>query len=187
MRKALWCFVCSLKELGRYLLGLKQMACPFCGAVETLNCHSKLYGNDPDSHQGSPTQRGQRVWCSDRGRRGGCGRSFSIYLADVLPRHTVTARWLGRLLERLLAGDSTRAAFHALRPPFPLDTLYHLLQRLRRRLPDLRTRLCRQLKPPESHQSDPLLQTAEHLQIVLGAAASAPEAFQLRFQHPLMG
>lgn len=86
MRKALRCFLCGLKELREYLLGLKQLCCSFCGAAETLNRHSKLYGNDPQSTEGGQIQRGQRVWCCDRGQRGGCGRTFAIFLADVLPR-----------------------------------------------------------------------------------------------------
>ena len=80
--------MCGLSELGEYLLLLKQLCCPECGVAETLNCHSKLYGNDPDSTQGGRIQRGQRVWCCSRGQRGGCGKTFSIFLADVLPRHT---------------------------------------------------------------------------------------------------
>ena len=127
------------------------------------------------------------VWCSNRGQRGGCGRSFSIFLAEVLPRHTVTAPWLWKLLCRLLAGGSIKAAVEALAPPFALETLYHLLQRLRRRLSDLRSRLCHEQKAPDSSQSDPLLQTAEHLQIVFASDTCAPVSFQQRFQHPLMG
>ena len=83
---------------------LKQLRCPLCGAAETLNRHSKLQGNDPDTNCGGQVQRGQRVWCSNRGRRGGCGRSVSIFLAEVLPRHTVRAPALWSLLDRLLAG-----------------------------------------------------------------------------------
>ena len=107
--------------------------------------------------------RGQRVFCSNRGQRGGCGRTFSVFLAEVLPRHTVTAPWLWQLLCRLLAGGSIKAAVEALAPPFGLETFYHLLQRLRRRLSDVRSLLCREQKPPVSLQSDPLLQTVEHL------------------------
>src|SRR6267154_199592 len=148
-------FVRHLEHLSDVLPLLKQFGCPFCGAAETLNCHSKLCGNDPDSTQlPAGLQRGQRVWCSNRGRRGGCGRSFSIFLAEVLPRHTVTGRWLWRLLQRLLGGGSIKKAFEALAPPFALDTLYHLLHRLRARLAAVRTALCREQKPAASSQSD---------------------------------
>jgi hypothetical protein len=167
---------------------LKQLRCPFCGAAETLNCHSKLYGNDPKADDGQAQgQRGQRVWCSNRGQRGGCGRSFSIFLADVLPRHTVSASGLWSLLDRLREGSSIKAAVQALGLPFPLETLYHLLQRLRGRLAAIRSTLCRQGPPPASWQTDPLLQTVEHLRGLFPKSECPPAEFQLHDQHPLLG
>src|SRR5437870_2192854 len=117
MQKGLRGFVQGLKELGEHLLLLKQLCCPKCGAAETLNCHSKLYGNDSESTEGGRIERGQRVWCCPRGQRGGCGKSFSIFLADVLPRHTVRAPALWSLLKRRLKGGSIKAAVEALRLP----------------------------------------------------------------------
>jgi hypothetical protein len=131
--------------------------------------------------------RGQRVFCSNRGQRGGCGRTFCLFVAEVLPRHTVTASWLWQLLCRLLKGNSIKAAVEALAMPFGLETLYHVLQRLRGRLPDLRCLLCRDGEAPDSSQSDPLLQTIEHFQSVFANTACALGAFQLRFQQPVLG
>jgi hypothetical protein len=165
---------------------LKQLCCPECGAAETLNCHSKLFGNDPDSNEGDPIQRGQRVWCCNRGQRGGCGRSFSIFLAEVLPRHTVTGPWLWRLLQRLLAGGSIKATVEALTLPFALETLYHLLHRLRQRLAEVRSVLCREQKPPASSQTDPLLQTAEHMRSLFPKSICPAADFQFYFQRPLL-
>jgi hypothetical protein len=84
-------------------------------------------------------QRGQRVWCSDRGQRGGCGRSFSVFPAEVLPGGTVRAPALWAFLERLLAGCSIKAAFESLGLAFALETFCHLLQRLRGQLARLRS------------------------------------------------
>jgi hypothetical protein len=166
---------------------LKQLCCPQCGAAETLNCHSKLYGNDPNSTDGQGrVQRGQRVWCCNRGQRGGCGRSFSIFLAEVLPRHTVTGPGLWRLLNRLLAGGSIKAAAEALALPFALETLYHVLHRLRQQLAGVRSVLCRQQPPAASSQTDPLLQTVEHLRSLFAQGVCPVADFQLHFQHALL-
>jgi hypothetical protein len=51
----------------------------------------------------------------------------------------------------------------------------------------VRTLLCRQEKPPASSQSDPLLQTAEHLQSVFAKSLCPITAFQQLFQQPLLG
>ena len=108
-------------------------------------------------------------------------------LADVLPRHTLTASLVWPWLLELLAGLSLKAAAEKLRLPFALESVYRLGRRLRRRLDDWRARLCREQPPPASTQTDPLLHSAEHLRAVFTAEGCPPAAFQLRFQHPLLG
>jgi hypothetical protein len=133
------------------------------------------------------TIRGQRVCCSNRGQRGGCGRTFSVFLARVLPRHSFTATGLWSLLAALLAAGSVRAAAHALGLPFGLETVYHLLARLRARLDELRSRLARRAKEPLSAQADPLRHTLEHLQKLFPQAPCPVSEFQLAFQQPFLG
>lgn len=161
---------------------LKGQRCPRCGQSQTLNRHSFLYGNDSARVDGR-WSRGQRVFCSNRGQRGGCGQTFSVFLAGVLPRHTFTAPLLWKLLSSLLAGASIRAGAGSL--PFALETLYALVRRLRRRLDAVRCLLCRRQQPPASSQADPLLQTIEHLQSVF--PHHPIEDFQILFQSPLLG
>jgi hypothetical protein len=179
-------FVRDLEALAQYLLLLKQLCCPQCGAVGTLNRHSKLFGNDPDRPDGR-SLRGQRVWCSNRGVRGGCGNSFSIVLDEVLPRHSVTATLVWQWLLQLLAGSSLQAAVEALRPPFALETFYRLRRQLRQRLDSLRATLCGEQAPPASAQADPFLHTLEHLQSVFARAECPLAAFQAQFQLPFLG
>lgn len=164
---------------------LKAQRCPRCGQVESLNRHSFLRGNDPQQTQGR-CLRGQRVFCSNRGQRGGCGKTFALVLAEVLPRHTVTATLLWRWLLELLAGLSIKAAAEKLRLPFVLETFHRLRRRLLRGLDQVRTRLCQELSPPASSQSQPLLQTVEHLRAAFPDSACPPADFQLRFQHPFL-
>jgi hypothetical protein len=151
-----------------------------------LNRHSKLYGNDP-STVATKRQRGQRVFCSNRSQRGGCGRTFSMVLADVLPRHTVTAAWLWQWLVALLAGRSVKAAVETLRLPFALETLYRLRRQLQHKLDQVRARLCQKQSPSASAQTDPLLQTVEHLRQVFAGDGCLPAEFQLHFQYPFLG
>lgn len=148
----------------------------------TLNRHSRLLGNDP-SQTAQRSLRGHRVYCSNRGRRKGCGRTYSIYLADVLPRHSVTATALWLLLLGILNGASLRAAAHRL--PFALETLYGITRRFRRRVDRLRTALCELQQPPLSDSTDPLVLTIAHLQS--NFADNALQAFQNHFQTPIFG
>ena len=165
---------------------LKQSPCPHCGCLGSLNRHSRSVGNDPVQASGQ-SFRGQRVFCSNRGRRVGCGRTFSLVLADVLPRHTMTASLLWRWLVEVLAGLSFKAAVEKLRLPFALETVYRLRRGLRRGLALVRTQLCREQSPPVSTHTDPLLQTVEHLRAVFSGSGCPPADFQLHFQRPFLG
>lgn len=151
-----------------------------------MNRHSLLCGNDPDLPS-AESVRGQRVFCSNRGQRGGCGRTFSLMLADVLPRHTFTASRVWPWLVELLAGLSVKAAAERQRLPFALESVYRLRRKLRERLDALRSRLCREQPPPASQQVDPLLHAVEHLRSVFAGEACPPAAFQLRFQESFVG
>ena len=179
-------FVGDDAALAQTLRALKRRACPFCQRHGTLNCHSHIVGNDPQASQGRIT-RGQRAFCSNRGHRTGCGRTFPILLAFVLPRHTFNARLLWKALAAWLAGVSLKAAWEAAQLALALDTFYHLLQRLRRRLDLVRTALCVLQAAPPSAARDPLVQTLEHVRCVCRTPASPLEAFQLRWQRPLLG
>ena len=127
------------------------------------------------------------MFCSNRGQRGGCGKTFSVVLAEVLPRHTLTASLVWRWLVKVLAGLSFKAAAEKLRLPFALETVYRLRRRLRHGLHKVRTRLCREQSPPASAHTDPLLQTVEHLRAVFPDRECPLAAFQLHFQCPFLG
>jgi hypothetical protein len=105
----------------------------------------------------------------------------------VLPRHSFTATLLWPLLAKWLAGASVKAAAESLRLPFVLESIYHLLSRMRQRLDVLRCSLCGRQKPPDSSHTDPLRQTFDHLQRVFAGSLCPVTEFQLAFQEPFLG
>jgi len=172
---------------------LKQQHCPHCGQFGTLNRHGRLSGKGFGA-QCERLMRGWRVYCSNRGCKRGCGRTFSIWLCTTLPRHGVDARTLSCLLAGLLGGLSLKRAAESLRVPFALETFYHLRKRMRLRMDALRVLLARQTGPPPPCDSaDPLLHTLAHLRAACFAAVPHGESsglcawFQLCFQRPFLG
>jgi len=145
-----------------------------------------LRGNDPAVANGS-LARGQRVFCSDRGQRGGCGKTFPLFFAGTLPRHTFTASLLWALLVRLRGGAALKTAAESLRLPFSLEAIYGIVRRLRCRLAAVRSWLCREQPPPASRQTEPLHQTLEHLQTVFRSDSCALTAYQRHFQQAFLG
>ena len=99
----------------------------------------------------------------------------------------MTASLLWRWLVEVLAGLSFKAAAEKLRLPFALETVYRLGRGLRQCLAAVRTRLCREQSPPVSTDTDPLLQTMEHLRAVFSGSGCPPADFQLHFQRPFLG
>lgn len=179
-------FVRNGRERNQILKNLKQTRCAHCRRMGTLNRHDRIQGNDPNAVD-KQTLRGRRVWCSNRGRRGGCGRTMRIVFARVLPRHSVNATMLSELLKRLCAGGSIQSAWEQCRLPMHLQSVYHLVQRFRERLAAVRSALLSRCPPPDSVHADPLRQTAEHLRCAFAQSECPVEAFQYAFQTPIMG
>ena len=78
---------------------LKLTACPHCGCVGNLIRHGYLRGYDSQSRQGK-TVRGWRIYCSNRGRATGCGRTFSVWVASKIKRLFLAADDLWEFLRQ---------------------------------------------------------------------------------------
>jgi hypothetical protein len=87
---------------------LKQTPCPHCKVLGTLIRHGCLYGFDESSPQ-RKTLRARRLFCSNRQRRRGCGRTFSVWFADKIRRLSLTTRGLWQFLQRAAAGSLAAA------------------------------------------------------------------------------
>jgi len=135
-------FVRSGQERNQVLRKLKRTRCAHCRRIGTLNRHDRIQGNDPETAN-KKMLRGRRVWCSNRGRRGGCGRTMRIMFACVLPRHSVKAGMLSGLLEHLGAGASIKGAWERCGLPVQLQSVYHLVQRVRSGCPPYARRCFR--------------------------------------------
>ena len=179
-------FVRNDQELKQVLRSLKETRCAHCGRVGTLNRHDTLHGNDLGATN-KQTDRGRRAWCSNRGRRGGCGRTLAIVFVHVLPRHSFTATLLGKVLGHLCGGGSVQGVWEQCRLPVPVQSVYHILQRFRTRLAAVRTALLSRCAPPCREHRDPLRQSAEHPRCAFPTQKHPVEAFQYAFQRPLMG
>lgn len=131
--------------------------------------------------------RGQRAFCSDRGQRGGCGKTFPLFLAGILPRHTFNAALLWALLRQLLAGATIKAAAETLRLQFSLEAVYAIVRRCRRRLDVMRSCLSCEHPVPASGRTDPLVQTLEHLRQTFPQHPCAVAGYQRHFQAALLG
>jgi len=178
-------YVASFADFEPFRQGLKLMPCPHCGAVGFLICHGFLRGYNEEGLPGFV--RGRRFYCSNRGRKRGCGRTFSVLLAGVLRRCIVPARTLWQFLQGLWRGLNRKAAWERTTRRFSLETAYRLARRVNRRQSALRTLLARRSAPPQSDSPEPLVQLLAHLENLFAASACPIAAFQSEFQQPFLG
>jgi hypothetical protein len=179
-------FYRSAEEWASIAERLKQTACPHCKVVGTLIRHGCLYGFDESSPQ-RKTLRARRIFCSNRNDRPGCGRTFSIWLADKI-RHlglTTDALWLF-LQTALTVGvlAAGRAVYHRLSD----RTWQRIWRRFDRAQSKIRTALysrCPPPLPPPRSSSKPIRRTAAEVLAHLQAAFPDTQCPIADFQHSM--
>ena len=161
---------------------LKLTPCPHCKVVGTLIRHGFLYGFN-DSKPQRKTVRAQRIFCSNRNARRGCGRTFSVWLADKIRRLSLTTSGLWRFLQ-LAAADSILAAIRAVACYLSDRTLQRIWKRFDQGQSKIRTALSARCPPPElpPGQAPPRRPAAQqvlaHLQAAFPDADCPIAAFQ---------
>lgn len=179
MRRALF-YVGSAVEFDEYRLHLKSVPCPHCRAVGHLNRHGYLRGY---AEEGSErVVRGWRIFCSNRGRHRGCGRTHAPLLADFIRRRSVTAARFWAFLKKILSGQSVQGAWESVRSIFTVECGYRLWDAFCRFQPTLRSLLCRIQEPAPSSTRSPWIQTLEHLRAAFSTSSCPIAAWQIRFQ-----
>jgi hypothetical protein len=139
--------------LAEVLLGLKLARCPHCRQSGALIGHGLLRGYA--ERTGEVVVRGRRVYCSNRGRRPGCGRTFAVLLSTVLSGFVVRALTLFRFASAVLSGVTRRSAWlGAAAGALSLSSGYRLWRRLGAAQSGLRARLCRVSERREARKSE---------------------------------
>jgi len=157
-------FCRGVEEWTAFAERVKQTPCPHCKVVGTLIRHGFLYGFDESNPQRT-TLRARRIFCSNRNARPGCGRTFSVWLADKIRRLSLTTGALWRFLQVALAG-SVLAAGRALDCQRSDRTWQRIWNRFGQAQSKIRTALYGRCPPPQA----PLPLSA------LGARQSAAQA-----------
>jgi hypothetical protein len=158
---------------------LKQTPCPHCQVVGMLIRHGFVRGFDESSPQ-RKTVRARRIFCSNRNARRGCGRTFSVWLADKIRRLSLTSAALWRFLHRAATG-SIGAAIRAVDGPLSDRTLQRIWKRFDQGQSKIRTALLGRCPPPELTAQPgqrPAAQVLAHLQAAFPDARCPIAAFQ---------
>jgi hypothetical protein len=163
------------------------MPCPHCKVVGTLIRHGCLKGFDESSPK-REIVRAQRIFCSNRNARPGCGRTFSIWLAGKIRRLSLTAGALWRFLQLAVAGTIV-AASRAINTTLSDRAWQRIWERFDQAQSQIRTALYARCRPPESPSPLPAnparlpaAQLLAHLQTAFADAPCPIAAFQQTMQ-----
>jgi len=163
-----------------FYLKLKLMRCPHCNASGCLILHGYLDGNSDRGNE--RIRRGHRIYCSNRHKKGGCGKTFSVLKAAVLPGLTIGAHRLWRFLENIKNGLNPARAFQMAGCPMVQSSAYRLVKKFIAAQTRIRSFLSRIKAPPPAQVQSPAIQTILHLHRVFGDTACPITDFQCRFQ-----
>ena len=156
---------------------LKLTPCPHCQMVGALIRHGFLYGFD-DSHPHRKVLRARRIFCSNRQARPGCGRTFSVWLADKIRRLSLTTAGLWQFLQQAVA-DGLRAALRASSCSRSDRTWLRVWKRFHLGQSKIRTALLGRCAPPDlPTEHRPAAQVLAHLQAAFPDAPCPIAAFQ---------
>lgn len=165
---------------------MKLTSCPFCKKIGTLILHGFLYGYQENSSD--TCKRGRRIICNSRRKRSaGCGKSFSLLIASLIPMVDYTCKTIWNFLTFLKNGHSVIASLLKTGIVRSERTIYRLFRRLRLQQHTMRTLLLRITSPPERGDvTNPFIQTITHLEKAFPDNQCPVEAFQRHFQIAFM-
>lgn len=174
--------VCESDEQFKAILtNLKLTACPHCGSVGNLIRHGYLRGYD-DQHQHRKTIRAQRVFCCNRMRASGCGRTFSVWWADKVKRLFLTAESLWAFLKNAVASGNKLQSFRDLNSGLSGSAPYRIWKRFHQAQSVIRTTLTRVCEPPDCTADKPAALTLAHLEAAFPDHHSPISGFQSKLQ-----
>lgn len=170
-------FCGSMDEFGAVHEKLKLTPCPHCRIAGTLILHGFLRGYDETSPR-QKAVRARRVFCSNRKARSGCGRTFSVWLADKIRRLSLSAGGLWKFLKAAVAGGNKLNAIRNLKCQLSDSALYRVWKRFSNAQATIRTALFERCRPPEVSADDSSAGTIAHLEAAFPDTPNPIRAFQ---------
>lgn len=176
----------SKQDFKEYHQQLKFIPCPHCSMIACLILHGYLKGYDDETHEDDMI-RGRRIFCSNRYRKDGCGRTFSLLKTEMIKYCTTKAKTIWQFLNHLYSGLSIRAAFLKASPCLSLTSAYRYYKKIFQQQHSIRTSLLELHPPPECPEvTDTLLQTIRHLKTAFIQHSCPVTAYQDRFQQSFL-
>lgn len=162
-------------KLSEHSIHIKIMQCSHCGKVGMLIFHGYIYRL---SDYKSPIVKGRRIFCSNRNRRSGCGRTLTVYFCEYIKQRFISAELFWYFLQSILSGLSIEKAYEEVDPscPLSLTTFYRLWQHFKSATSTIRTFLTDTYAHLTLSEECPYRETIRHLSLVYSNTGLNPIA-----------
>lgn len=175
-------FYRSEEEFNAFHERLKLFACPYCNMRGFLILNGCIYGYTEDASS-NMVKRGHRIFCSNRKKRQGCGRSFSMLKSGFIKHFIISAVTVWIFLSSIKQGLSLIKAFRKTGSSMGETAAYRILKRFRNSQARIRTFLTGAKDPPGlKHVKDPVIRTIIHLKSLFPQSPCPVSEFQHCFQ-----
>ncbi len=172
------------KDINDFRVSIKQCACPFCKRVGRLIFHGFLRGYMESSSE--RVIRGRRIFCNNRKKSRGCGRTFSLLLVQFIKGFTITSYTVSRVIDLFLSHKTTAQIAGKVLSHFSCKYVYFLFSRFKLCQLFWRGKLILCRPPDELKSSNPLYKTFNHLKTLFSVADCPVGQFQHKFQYSFL-
>ena len=179
----------NITTLHQFTLELSQhqgsLQCDQCQASDQFVSHGFVYKY---LHLGVKETVGKRILCSDRHGKSGCGKTFRLYLAKIIPAFTYTAAHLSIFLTYLIAGFTIQQSYQSATHTEDSRNAYRWLNKLESNLVNyrgfLKTRSAGHAFTSRTRRLQLLLSTTQQLFTNIGEQVCTQ--YQLLTQQPFI-
>lgn len=164
-------------------INLKLERCPHCGKTGMLIRHGFLRGYNEYRER---MIKAQRIFCSNRNNRSGCGKTFSCYRVHRFPHIMMTTNAAWTFLSHILSGNSIESAYHELDTAIvlTLSSFFRFWSKFLLAMPRIRTHLAHTYRLSAVSELSPPRETIRHITLHLSDKDANPVTrYQHIFQH----
>ena len=164
---------------------LYRYQCPHCLHFGYLILHGYLTGYI-DSALVNKQRTGHRVFCSNRYRKRGCGRTICVTPATHMHGSSYSTNLIWMFLCLIHKGFNISQSHRRLNACCTISWAFNILRRIKQNLPRIRSGLLYYRGPPNHDGDSEIIHTIAHLIHCFPNASNPVTAFHLNTQTSLL-
>jgi len=170
-------------EFHKFRTSIKLTNCPHCRKIGMLILFGYLRGYNEKHNKNI---RAHRIFCSNRNKRTGCGKTFSVYYSNFIKNITIGSDIGWQFLENMLITEHIEKSYLNLISlssiSLELSTLFRFWKKFITSLYKIRTNLINTFSLNKTITKNATLETINHLSTHLSYSAKSPISVYHIFQ-----